>query len=107
GDTLLRPIGGVWWPRPLLREIVDKLSVRIEPQRLNAALDSGMRFLDAHHHVRTEDEEVAQFKEYYTIVLSELAVSASPEAIEEIARTEVLGVGQEPYPDTRAALEEL
>jgi putative hydrolase of the HAD superfamily len=90
-----------------LLQALDKLAARIEPQHLEVALDSGMRFLDANHFVQTEDEEIAQFEEYYGIVMRELGVRASAEVIEELARAEVYGFGQEPYDDTRQALEEL
>lgn len=66
-----------------------------------------MRFLDSHHHIRNEEEEVAQFSEYCAIVLKELGVVASPEVIDKPARNEILGSGQEPFGDTRATLEEL
>jgi putative hydrolase of the HAD superfamily len=50
---------------------------------------------------------VAQFREYYAIVLKELGTAAPPEIIDKLAQNEVLATGQEPFADTRATLEEL
>jgi hypothetical protein len=54
-----------------------------------------------------EGEKVAQFREYYAIVLKELGTAAPPEIIDKLAQNEVLATGQEPFADTRATLEEL
>ncbi len=104
GDTLLEPVGGAWWPRPSLRALLDKSPSRVEPARLNAALDRGMHFLDTHHHVQTEDDEIAQFREYYEIVLGELGFDANAQTIEQLACAQI---EQIPFPDTRATLQEL
>lgn len=79
----------------------------VEPDRLSAALERGMDFLDTHHHVETEDEEITQFREYYSIVFRELNFDAASETIERLARAEVCELAQTPFPDTRATLEEL
>jgi putative hydrolase of the HAD superfamily len=104
GDTLLEPVGGAWWPRPALRAMLDQSAPLVEPDRLSAALDRGMEFLDTHHHVETEDDEIAQFREYYAIVLGGLDLDASSETIEKLAQAQI---EQRPFPDTRRALEEL
>ncbi|MGO9605246.1 MAG: HAD family hydrolase [Candidatus Binataceae bacterium] len=107
GDTLLEPMGGTWWPRPAMRTLLDRLSSPIEPDRLDAAQARGMEFLDAHHYVETEDDEIAQFRRYYAIVLSELGLDATSEVIERLAQSEVFDLKQSLFPDTLAALEEL
>ena len=104
GDTLLAPAGGAWWPRPALRDLLNQLASAVEPDRLTAALDRGMEFLDTHHQVATEDDEVAQFREYYAIVLRELDLDANSETIEKLARVQI---EQELFPDVRDTLEEL
>jgi putative hydrolase of the HAD superfamily len=103
GDTLLEAVGGAWWPRPALRALLDQSASLIEPDRLSAALDRGMKFLDTHHHVETEDDEIAQFREYYAIVLGGLDLDASSETIENLAQDQI---EQRPFPDTRFTLEE-
>jgi putative hydrolase of the HAD superfamily len=104
GDTLLEPVGGAWWPRPALRALLDQSALLVKPDRLSAALDRGMEFLDTHHHVETEDEEIAQFREYYAIVLGELELDTSAVTIEKLASAEI---EQQPFPETRRTLEEL
>jgi putative hydrolase of the HAD superfamily len=103
GDTLLEPVGGGWWPRPALRFLLDRSPSFVEPERLSAALDRGMEYLDTHHHVETEDEEIAQFREYYAIVLAALDLDTSAETIEQLAQEQI---EQRPFPDTRSTLEE-
>jgi putative hydrolase of the HAD superfamily len=107
GDTLVKPIGGAWWPRPGFIRLLNDLGVHVDPEKLGASLDSGMRFLDTHHLVRNEAEEVAQFEEYYRIVLSNLDIEMPQGVVEKLARDEVYLLGQEPFPDTRAVLQEL
>jgi putative hydrolase of the HAD superfamily len=103
GDTLLEPVGGAWWPRPALRALLDQSASLVDPHRLSAALDRGMKFLDAHHQVETEDDEIAQFREYYAIVLGELEINTSAETIEKLAYAQI---EQQPFPETRRTLEE-
>jgi putative hydrolase of the HAD superfamily len=107
GGTLLRPIGGAWWPRPVLRRMLQKSGTKIAPNQLDDAHQRGMRFLDLHHHLSTEEEEVAQFKEFYAIVLAELRIVTDAPTIEELALAEIRELIQEPFPETRAVLEDL
>ena len=75
GDTLVRPIGGSWWPGPYFHEILDKHNIRdLSWSRLEGALDEGMRYLDDNHHLMTEDEEREQFRTYYRILLEHLGL---------------------------------
>lgn len=104
GDTLLEPVGGAWWPRPALRALLDQSSSLVDPHRLSAAQDRGMKFLDAHHQVETEDDEIAQFREYYAIVLGQLEIDTSSETIEKLVSAQI---EQRPFADTRSTLEEL
>jgi putative hydrolase of the HAD superfamily len=97
-------LGGAWWPRPALVALLDQSPSPVEPDRLSAALDRGMEYLDTHHHVETEDDEIAQFREYYAIVLGGLDLDASSDTIEKLARAQI---EQRPFPDTRRTLEEL
>ena len=107
GDTLLEPAGGAWWPRPAMLDVLNRSGSRVEPDELSAALERGMEFLDTHHHVETEDEEITQFREYYAIVFGELHLATASDTIEKLARAEVFELGQTPFADTRDTLEEL
>ena len=107
GDTLLRPIGGTWWPRPVLLRLLQRSGLEVTAQRLDAAHEPGVRFLDSHHRLSTEEEEVAQFREFYAVVLRELGIRTEPATIEELAIAEVRELIQEPFPETREVLEEL
>ena len=95
GDTLLRPIGGAWFPRPVLRRLFQKSGVEIVASRLDAAHNRGMHFLYRHHHISTEEEEVAQFRQFYAIGLSDLGIVAEPGTIEDLAFAEIQELSQE------------
>jgi hypothetical protein len=79
GDTLITPIGWAWWPRPSFIRMLDPLGARIAPTDLEVPLNTGMRLLDRQHHVQSEEEEIAQFREYYEILLRELVLSSERE----------------------------
>ena len=73
GDTLVRPIGGSWWPGAQFHEILDKHNIRdLSWSRLEGALDEGMRYPDDNHHLITEDEAREQFRTYYRILLEHI-----------------------------------
>ena len=60
--------------------MLDPLGARIAPTDFEVPLNTGMRLLDRHHHVQTEEEEkIAQLREYYAILLRELVLSSERE----------------------------
>jgi putative hydrolase of the HAD superfamily len=76
--------------------------------RLDEALERGMRYLDAHHHVETEAAEREQFRRYCQILLETLEVPGPYDAVvrnlvdARFSRPEI-----EPFPDTVAVLDTL
>ena len=107
GDTLVRPIGGAWWPGPPFEEILASEGVGDYPMdRLDGAIQEGMKYLDENHELTTEDEERSQFSVFYQILLDELGISSDFLA-EKLATAVVDGVNIEPFSDTHDSLKRL
>jgi phosphoglycolate phosphatase-like HAD superfamily hydrolase len=109
GDTLVRPIGGSWWPGPYFHEILDRHNIRdLSWSRLEGALDEGMRYLDDNHHLMTEDEEREQFRTYYRILLEHLGLRNPDRGLLcPLADAVVDEIGFELFDDTIPVLERL
>lgn len=109
GDTLVRPIGGNWWPGARFREILDNYNIRdLSWSRMECALEEGIRYLDDHHHLMTVDEERDQFQTFYRIVLEHLGLHYHDTSLlSALARARVDEVDFEVYDDTPAVLERL
>lgn len=109
GDTLVRPKAGSWWPGSRIRRIVEESGIRnLAWNKMEEALQQGMDYLDANHHILTEEEERDQFMTYYAIILRALGLARPPDQLTRNL-VEALGddVGVEPFPETRSVLESL
>ena len=109
GDTLVRPLGGKWWPGAHFREILDNYNIRgLSWSRMEGALEEGIRYLDDHHHLMTVDEERDQFRTFYRIVLEHLGLrNPDTNLLSALARARVDEIDFEVFNDTRPALERL
>ncbi|MGH2561893.1 MAG: HAD family hydrolase [Thermomicrobiales bacterium] len=109
GDTLVRPIGGEWFPGRGFRAIVASNGLHhLQWDRLESALRIGMSYLDAHHHLLTEEEECDQLEEFFELVLRELDHSEPARALaREIALETMRDIGIEPFPDAAPIIERL
>ncbi len=109
GNTLVRPIGGSYWPGPYFRGIIDAYGIRdIDWSKMDAAGDEAMAFLEKHHHVMTEDEEREQLYQYYDIVLKCLGLIEPPQdLLRQLAGAAVDKIEMELYPEVITVLEEL
>ena len=89
GDTLVRPLGSAWFPGEAFHTRVAAAGFAAVPSlQLEVALQAGMDFLDAHHHVTTVDAEFEQFRVYYDIVLHGCGVPYPPlDLIDALAAT--------------------
>ena len=109
GDTLVRPLGGKWWPGAHFHEILDNYNIRgLSWSRMEGALEEGIRYLDDHHHLITVDEERDQFRTFYRIVLEHLGLrNPDTNLLSALARARVDEIDFEVFNDTRPALERL
>ncbi len=108
GHTLVRPLGGRWFPYPGFFERCARHGLAVEDDaRLAEALDAQWAWLAEHHLVPDLASQVAQFREYHRRVLARLGVEPPAEALDALAEECVHRIGFEPYPDTRPGLEAL
>lgn len=108
GHTLVRPLDGAWFPGHRFASICAEQGVAVDPRTLESALDDAGSFLDEHHNVCTDvSTELAQFTEYYRILLADAAPDAPTHLPALLANEMVLQVNFEPYPRTRATLDAL
>ena len=109
GDTLVHPIGGKWWPGAYFHEILNNHNIRgLSWNRMEHALEEGIRYLDDHHHLMTVDEERDQFRTFYRILLEHLGLrNPDTSLISALAHARVDEIDFELFNDTPAALERL
>jgi len=109
GGTLIRPIGGSFWPGPYFRDTLSKYGVEgLDWNRLELASKEGMDYLEKHHCILTEQEEREQLYKYYAIVLKVLGLSDPPEyLLRKLADIAVDLIEFEPFPETKSVLENL
>ena len=109
GNTLVRPIGGSYWPGPYFHGIIDDHKIDgIDLPKMDEACDAAMAFLEEHHHVLTEDEEREQLYQYYEIVMKCLGLAEPPvKLLCELADAAVDKIEMELYPEAVTVLEEL
>lgn len=109
GDTLVRPIGGTWWPSPHFDEVLAGHGIQsLDRSNLDEALQKGAEYLNENHCVSTEDEEREQFEEYYSIVLAELGLPDPPPGLTSgLGHATVDRLEIEPFADTKGVLQQL
>ena len=109
GHTLARPTtptwasgsGGEWWFGPWFHEVLARHGIGgLLPSDLDAALPHGMAYLDQHHHLTTEREELDQFSIFYQRVLGSVGMRVPDERIfGELAAAKLDTAQMEAYPD--------
>jgi putative hydrolase of the HAD superfamily len=103
GDSLVRDEGR--WPGPHFQKLVTEYGLKdVSWDRLPSSLERGVAYLEAHHHVVDEAEELALFHEYYAILLHALGVTQPPRALVKALAEEWGVLDIEPFPETRAVL---
>ena len=109
GDTLVRPLGGKWWPGAQFHEILDNYNIReLSWSRMEGALEEGIRYLDDHHHLITVDEERDQFRTFYRILLENLGLrNPDISLLSALTHARVDEIDFELFNDTHPVLERL
>jgi len=107
GGTLMRPLTEGWWPYPHVRRVAETYGCPDLPwERYPQAHVAGIAYLDANHQLMSEDEERAQFCEYYRLVLTGLGLEPpDPALLHALAGAHLSECEFEPYPDALPALE--
>lgn len=108
GDTLLRPTGGGWWPKPRTTELISGAGLPApDDERLRAALSAGEPYLARRQVMPSLNEEVATYVGFYKIVLGRLFGEFPAGLPNALAQAAVFEMDQEPFEDTVPALERL
>ena len=109
GHTLMRPIGGRWFPGVRFFEICRAHGCPVlDDEALKDACDLGYSYLDSHHgEVPDEEAEERQFAEYYRLIFGSLQLKAPELLITDLSRSAVKDINFEPYPEAGPVLSEL
>lgn len=107
GDTLVRPIGGRWWPKPTFQAALCNFHRDFDAQAIQSAHDAAMEYLDANHDLQTLEEEVEQFRRFYEIVFKDLALDPPRRLIEQPANEAVYEQDLELYEEALGVVRDL
>ena len=73
GWTIFRPAKSDWFVTQMMLKFTSLDAINGLPQdKRKAAFDKALKYLDDHHLLFTEDEEIEQFKAFYNIIAAEL-----------------------------------
>ncbi len=91
GWTIFRPANDNWFINQKMLEFTTMKTIESLPsEKRNAAFNKALKYLDDHHLLFSEDEEIEQFTEFYKIIAVELPELGIPIGqAEEIAKFKV------------------
>lgn len=91
GWTLFRPVNTDWFINNKMMELIDLSILAAIPQdRKEKVFDRALRYLDDNHYLLTEDDELEQFKVFYSMLAEDLPeISLTEQQISEIAHSKV------------------
>lgn len=91
GWTIFRPANSDWFVHQNMLKFTSLEAIYALPEdKRTAVFNKALRYLDDHHLLTTEDEEVEQFTEFYKIIASELPeLGISAEQASEIGKFKV------------------
>ncbi|NLE26955.1 MAG: HAD-IA family hydrolase [Clostridiaceae bacterium] len=91
GWTLFRPVNSDWFINQKVLEFTTLDTIKSLPQdKRTSVFDKALKYLDDHHRLTTEDEEIEQFTQFYTIIATELPeLGINAEQAERIAAFKV------------------
>lgn len=110
GGVLFRPYSSDWFiNRTMLRLVGEERLANIPPEKRSAAFASALKYLDDFHHLETEDQELRQFRTFYSIISEALPeLGLSEHQIDEIAYAKVYDMENYIFfPDVKPVLEQL
>ncbi len=91
GHTIAYPPSGNWFLPQALGSLLRAYHLpSISQDVFTAAMGKGLEYLEANHHVLTEDQELGQFRAFFSIVFKEAGLQNTPvELIDDLARIHV------------------
>lgn len=108
GWTVFRPVNNDWFINRKFREHADVDLLASLPHR-DAAISEAMQYLDDHHLLSGEAEELEQFRMFYSMIANRLPeLGLSKDAVDEIAQCKVFDTDNYIFYDgVKAVFEEL
>ena len=77
GHTLVRPLGGTWWPTLPFRKVAAGLGIDADAPGMLKAHDSALAYLDEEHALQTLEEEEQQFTTFYRLLFFSIAADVA------------------------------
>lgn len=108
GNTIDCPASGDWMFTNLFYELAGERLKQCDPEDVRKARSAGVDFLLKNHLVRNEEEEAAQFRQYYRIVSEMLRLGLTEDELTAAARDRTYNMENYVlYPDVRDVMETL
>ena len=107
GHTLVRPLGGTWWPTLPFRKVASELGVDPDDPALPATHEAALAYLDEVHALETLEEEEAQFTQFYHLLFEALHIRGRDALAKRLAHETVYEQQLEMYEDSMEVVHEL
>lgn len=107
GHTLVRPLGGTWWPTLPFRQVAARLGIDADAPGMRAAHDAALAYLEENHSLQTLEEEETQFRTFYELLFATLGLPAEPDLAVRLARETVYEQQFELYDDSMEVVHEM
>ena len=108
GNTIDRPASGDWMFTDLFYGLAGEQLKQRDPGEVRKARRAAADFLLKNHLVRSEEEEAAQFRQYYRIVSDRLRLGLTEDELAAVARDRTYNMDNYViYPDVRRVMETL
>ncbi len=107
GHTLVRPLGGTWWPTFPFRKVAPELGIDPDAEGLLEAHDSALAYLDEKHELQTLQEEEQQFQTFYRLLFESLAIGPDDALADRLAHETVYEQQLEMYDDSMQVVKEM
>ncbi|MBQ6075446.1 MAG: HAD-IA family hydrolase [Lachnospiraceae bacterium] len=108
GNTIDRPASGDWMFTDLFYGLAGEQLKQRDPEEVRKARRAAADFLLKNHLVRNEEEEAAQFRQYYRIVSDRLRLGLTEDELAAVARDRTYNMDNYViYPDVRRVMETL
>ncbi len=107
GHTLVRPLGGTWWPTLPFRSIAPELGIDPDAEGMLEAHQSALAYLDENHALQTLEEEEQQFGTFYRLLFETLEIGPDAALADRLAHETVYEQQLEMYDDSMEVVHEM
>ena len=107
GHTLVRPLGGTWWPTLAFRKVAPELGIDADAAGMREAHDTALEYLQRNHALQTLEEEEQQFTRFYELLFETLGHGPDLALAKRLARETVYEQQFELYDDSVEVVREM